>query len=147
MRLTAVPTRGFISHLDLNVSNPSASIAFYEVLLNALGYERIELAEPERARWRLIADDGAHFEIEVRTPRGTPGSSRHRRQNPGIDHLAFHAASRAEVNAIFDLLTGHGYHVDEPPREYDYSPGYYAIGFDDPDGIRLEVVFDPVTNP
>ena len=51
------------------------------------------------------------------------------------------------MNTVFELLTENGYRVDEPPRTYDYSPGYYAVGFDDPDGIRLEVVFDPATNP
>lgn len=142
-----MPTRGFVSHLDLNVSDPSVSIPFYEVLLTGLGYEWIDLAEPDRACWRLIGDDGARFEIEIRPPRGMPASSRHVRDDPGIDHLAFHASSRADVDAIFELLTERGDVVDEPPRFYDYSPGYYAVGFDDPDGIRLEVVFDPITNP
>lgn len=142
-----MPTRGFINHLDLNIAEPSASIPFYEVLLTALGFERTETVEPERASWRLVADNGAHFEIEVRPPRGEPLSSRHRRNDPGIDHLAFHAESRADVDSIFERLTESGYVVDEPPRLYDYSPGYYAVGFDDPDEIRLEVVFDPATNP
>ncbi len=142
-----MPTRGFFSHVDLNVMNPPASITFYDTLLVGLGYERRELAESDRASWRIVANNGAHFEIEIRPPRGASGSIRHVRNDPGIDHLAFHAESQADVDSIFDLLTGSGYAVDEPPRTYDYSPGYYAIGFDDPDGIRLEVVFDPNTNP
>jgi glyoxylase I family protein len=33
------------------------------------------------------------------------------------------------------------------PREYpQYEPGYYAVFFLDPDGIKLEFVFTPVSN-
>ena len=33
--------------------------------------------------------------------------------------------------------------VLDPPAEYAYTPGYYAVFFADPDGIKLEVVFEP----
>lgn len=141
-----MPIRGFVNHLDLNVGNPSASIEFYDKLLVGLGFVRTAQDLTDRASWRLDADFGPHFEIEVRPSRSAPTPARHVRNDPGIDHLAFNAESEADVNAVFELLTEHGYPVDEPPRTYDYSPGYYAVGFDDPDGIRLEVVFDPTTN-
>ena len=142
-----MPTRGFISHLDLNVQTPSESIRFYALLLETLGFEQTELTDSARASWRLIADSGAHFEIEIRHSRGQPQSPSHVRDDPGIDHLAFHAESTSDVDAIHQVLISNGYVVDEPPRLYDYSPGYYAVAFDDPDGIRLEVVFDPSANP
>ncbi len=31
----------------------------------------------------------------------------------------------------------------DPPGEYDYTPGYYAVFFADPDGLKLEVVHEP----
>ena len=139
--------RGFVSHIDLNVSDPAASIPFYAVLLGYLGMERTELSEPGRASWRLVGAGGASFEIEVRRPRGASESGRHVRNDPGIDHPAFHAESEADVDAVFELMSSKGYVIDEPPRSYDYTAGYYAVAFDDPDGIRLEVVFDPLTNP
>ncbi|MEO1060978.1 MAG: VOC family protein [Actinomycetota bacterium] len=139
--------RGFLSHVDLNVVDPSASIPFYDTLLGALGFERTGLDSPGRASWRLVDDGGAHFEIEVRPRPDGAAADRHRRSDPGLDHLAFHAESRGDVDAVFERLIEAGHEVDEPPRLYDYSPGYYAIGFDDPDGIRLEVVHDPATNP
>lgn len=51
------------------------------------------------------------------------------------------------MNSIYQLIIESGYVVDEPPRTYDYSPNYYAVGLDDQDGIRLEVVFDARSNP
>ena len=90
--------------------------------------------------------DGVEFGIEVRPPRNTAPRSHHERYSPGIDHLAFHAESRSDVDGVFALLVEAGLPVADPPSEYDYSPGYYAVAFDDPDGIRLEVVYEPRAN-
>jgi glyoxylase I family protein len=141
-----VAARGFISHLDLNVANPAASVRFYELVLGHLGFEHHPV-EAGRSRWSLGYPDGARCEIEVRPPAQPARSARHERYSPGIDHLAFHAESRSDVDALHDKLVTAGYRVAEPPREYDYTPGYYAVAFDDPSGIRLEVVHDPTTNP
>jgi catechol 2,3-dioxygenase-like lactoylglutathione lyase family enzyme len=64
-----------------------------------------------------------------------------------IDHLAFHAENRADVDGVYGLLVEAGYEVADLPAEYDSTPGDYAVAFDDPDGIRLEVVHEPITNP
>ncbi len=77
----------------------------------------------------------------------TPPRDRHERYAPGLDHLAFHAESRADVDGLEAALVDAGYTVAEPAREYDYTPGYYAVAFDDPSGIRLEVVHEPAANP
>ena len=31
----------------------------------------------------------------------------------------------------------------DAPRQYDYLPGYYAVFFTDPDGLKLELVHVP----
>jgi hypothetical protein len=36
-----------------------------------------------------------------------------------------------------------GANFESPPKEYDYVPGYYAVFFHDPDGIKLELVHVP----
>jgi glyoxylase I family protein len=33
--------------------------------------------------------------------------------------------------------------VIDAPAEYDYLPGYYAVYFLDPDGMKLEVAHTP----
>ena len=139
-------TRGFISHLDLNVSHPEESIRFYALVLGHLGFERHDIDEG-RAWWSLRHADGAVFGIEVRPPAEPSPRLRHERYSPGIDHLAFHAASRDDVDALHAGLIDAGFAVADPPAEYDYTPGYYAVAFDDPSGIRLEVVHDPSGNP
>jgi catechol 2,3-dioxygenase-like lactoylglutathione lyase family enzyme len=142
-----MPIRGFVSHLDLNVSDPDASLVFYDVLLGHLGFARDNVAREPRARWTLTDETGAEFGVEIRPPAMSAPRTRHERYSPGIDHLALHAASRADVDTLFERLLSAGIEVADPPAEYDYTPGYYALALDDPDGIRLEVVHDPATNP
>ena len=141
-----MPTRGLISHLDLNVSDPSRSLPFYELVLDYLGLQRTEVSA-SRGIWEQQVAGGASWAIEVRCPREPTTRERHERYAPGIDHLAFHAESRADVDRLYQLLVEAGYDVADPPAEYDYTPGYYAVAFDDPDGIRLEVVHEPAANP
>ena len=33
--------------------------------------------------------------------------------------------------------------IESEPQEYTYGPGYYAVFFYDPDGIKLEIVHVP----
>jgi catechol 2,3-dioxygenase-like lactoylglutathione lyase family enzyme len=141
----SVATRASSVISTLNVASPVASVHFYELVLGHLGYRQHQVDEG-RSRWSLEYADGALFEIEVRPPAARATSERHVRYTPGIDHLAFHADSRSDVDALHQKLVSAGYPVAEPPREYDYAPGYYAVAFEDPSGIRLEVVHDPMTN-
>ena len=36
-----------------------------------------------------------------------------------------------------------GVTIESGPREYHYTPGYYAVFLYDPDGIKLEIVHEP----
>ena len=138
--------RGLISHLDLNVSDAARSLPFYALVLGHLGLQQLNVSA-NRCVWTQQFPNGATWGIEVRTPREAPPRSHHERYAPGIDHLAFHAESRADVDNLHATLIGAGYPVADPPAEYNYTPGYYAIAFDDPDGIRIEVVYEPEANP
>jgi hypothetical protein len=33
--------------------------------------------------------------------------------------------------------------LESEPQEYTYSPGYYAVFFYDPDGLKLEILHTP----
>jgi len=62
----------------------------------------------------------------------------------GLCEVAFRAESRAQVDALARDVTGWGGTILDPPREYsEYVPGYYAVFFADPDGIKLELVHIP----
>ena len=65
------------------------------------------------------------------------------RYSPGLHHLAFEAMSRAAVDERADWLGSVGAEIESEPQEYGYIPGYYAVFFYDPDGIKLEIVHIP----
>ena len=66
----------------------------------------------------------------------------HHRKPGALHHLAFKAASRAEVDRLHSELQGIGATIVSPPREYpEYTPaGYYALFFKDLEGIKYEIV-------
>jgi catechol 2,3-dioxygenase-like lactoylglutathione lyase family enzyme len=153
-----MPIRGPLTHVDLSISDPDASLPFYAALFSALGYERLDLPYPDfqgprprRAAWQVRFGSGASFGIEVRPASGP----NHRRPNdryaPGMHHMAFHAESPADVDRIHRVLLEAGATVLDPPADYSgqrgYTPGYYAAFYADPDGIKLEVAHIPDANP
>jgi glyoxylase I family protein len=131
--------RGAINHLDLTVSVLSVSTAFYDKVLGRLGYLRSAEYAGDIPCWILGGADG-NSSIGLHLARvDTP----HNRNAPGLHHLAFHSGSRAEVDAFHAFLVSERMHVLDAPAEYDYTPGYYAVFFADPDGIKLELVHEP----
>ena len=46
-----------------------------------------------------------------------------------------------------EWLRATGAEIESGPQEYVYSLGYYAVFFYDPDGIKLEIVHVPDTQP
>jgi catechol 2,3-dioxygenase-like lactoylglutathione lyase family enzyme len=61
----------------------------------------------------------------------------------GIHHLAFVAQSREQVDERAAWLRERDAEIESGPQEYEYTPGYYAVFFYDPDGIKLEIVHRP----
>ena len=65
------------------------------------------------------------------------------RYRVGLHHLAIEVASRAIVDERAEWLRGNGALLESDPQEYTYSPGYYAVFFYDPDGLKLEILHTP----
>jgi glyoxylase I family protein len=61
----------------------------------------------------------------------------------GLHHLAIEVASRAAVDERAEWVRGAGGTLESEPQEYGYLPGYYAVFFYDPDGLKLELLHVP----
>jgi catechol 2,3-dioxygenase-like lactoylglutathione lyase family enzyme len=153
-----MPVRGPLTHIDLSISDPDRAIPFYEALLLALGYERLDISaadfqgpRPRRAAWRVRLGSGASFGIEVRPSSGPDRTRPNDRYAPGMHHMAFHAESSQDVEDIHRVMVTAGATVLDAPADYTgqrgYSPGYYAAFYADPDGIKIEVAHIPGSNP
>jgi catechol 2,3-dioxygenase-like lactoylglutathione lyase family enzyme len=128
---------GAINHIGLTVSDMTRAAAFYEALLTHLGYERVE----DTAQHILWAGPGGALGISPARPE--LAQRKHNRYAVGLHHLAFHAPRREDVDAAFEKLRAMGAEVTDEPAEYEYLPGFYAVYFLDPDGIKLEVAHTP----
>ena len=128
-----------LHHVDLVVSSIERSLPFYRDLLAPLGFHRIGEVEGERgeAIWYL---SGAGGSLGLREAQSEGAFDRYR---VGLHHLALEAGSRAVVNERADWVRGQGAEIESGPEEYSYLPGYYAVFFYDPDGIKLEIVHVP----
>ena len=130
---------GGVHHVDLVVSSIERSLPFYRELLGPLGWHGIGEVEGERGEtiWYL---SGRETSIGLREAQ-TPGTFD--RYTLGLHHLAFEVASRAVVDERAEWLRSTGAELESEPQEYTYMPGYYAVFFYDPDGIKLEILNVP----
>jgi catechol 2,3-dioxygenase-like lactoylglutathione lyase family enzyme len=134
--------RGFPSHVDLTATDLERSIPFYDRVLGRLGYRRPPAGRPPPT-WFRFRRDRSFFSLALQPTKPPSAGKEHDRYAPGLHHLAFHVESRQEVDDFFQFLVETQAPVLDPPAEYDYTPGYYAVFFADPDGLKLEVVHEP----
>jgi glyoxylase I family protein len=129
-----------VHHVDLVVSSIERSLPFYRDLLGPLGWHGLSEVEGERGEtiWYLW---GPGTSVGLRAAQSdSPGIDRYRM---GLHHVAFEAYSRALVDERAEWLRSQDAEIESGPEEYAYQPGYYAVFFYDPDGLKLEIVHVP----
>lgn len=133
-----------IDHLDLVVTSLERSLAFYRGLLQPLGYVRVsEIAGERGERVLYLGRAGGMGSVSLREAQSDAHAVPYDRYGVGLHHLAFRASSRGTVDERGAWLREQGAEIESGPEEYDYAPGYYAVFFYDPDGIKLELVHRP----
>ena len=131
-----------VHHVEVNVLDYQDSIAFYDAMFGWLGYRSFWTLDIEyRSTYYMARFPVPHSYIGIQ-PAATGGKLRHTDQAVGINHVALWARSRTEVDRFHDeFLLPRSVPVIYAPREYpEYTPGYYAVFFDDPiNGIQWEL--------
>ncbi|AUT01403.1 bleomycin resistance protein [Nostoc sp. CENA543] len=128
---------GAVNHIALTVSDMNRSEVFYNALLGFLGYQQEEKTD----QLILWASNNGVITISPANPESP--NKNHDRYSVGLHHLAFSADNREQVNSLHQFLVERGVKILDPPAEYSYLPGYYAVYFLDPDGIKLELTHTP----
>ena len=136
-----------VDHLDLVVTSLADSLDFYRGLLEPLGYTRSAEIGGERGE-RVVYLGGpggtsVTTSVSLRERQSDAHAVPYDRYAVGLHHLAFAAESREQVDERAAWLRERGARIESEPREYNYKPGYYAVFFYDPDGIKLEIVHSP----
>ena len=131
-----------VHHVDLVVSSIERSLPFYRDLLGPMGWHGLSEVEGERGEtiWYLT---GPATSVGLRAAQPARLGGRYDRYSVGLHHVAFEAFSRRTVDERAEWLREHGAEIESGPEEYGYLPGYYAVFFYDPDGIKLEILHVP----
>jgi catechol 2,3-dioxygenase-like lactoylglutathione lyase family enzyme len=116
-------------HIDLRVKNRESAQRFYSKILPAIGFRVDKSGE----KWGLFEADGS---IAV----AFFGFTEEADHQPNGNRIAFWAPSREGVDKVAEVLRDAGAtNIEGPEVCVEYSPGYYAVFFEDPDGNKLEV--------
>jgi glyoxylase I family protein len=134
----------FLSHVDLVVSSLERSLPFYRGLMERLGGLEEHEVEGERGETiHYLSPKTAGGALGVRQKTSDEHPVPYDRYAVGVHHVALNAASREVVDDVAGWLQETGAPIESGPREYGYTPGYYAVFFHDPDWLKLEVVYRP----
>lgn len=120
----------FFDHIDLRVRDRARAQQFYSKVLPALGFARDESGE----KWGAfqVRSDGEPVEFF--------GFTEDANHSPNETRIAFWAQSREEVDRLAGIVRDAGGKNLEGPQIWtEYTPGYYALFFEDPEGNKLEV--------
>lgn len=124
-----------LHHVEINVSNLEISRAYYDNLLPLLGYKMYQ----EWPQGFSFKYDETYI-VFVQTEEKHLEAPYHRGRT-GLNHLAFHAQSRKQVDEITSMLENKGTKILYKDRHpYAGGENYYAVFFEDPDRIKLEIV-------
>jgi catechol 2,3-dioxygenase-like lactoylglutathione lyase family enzyme len=127
-------------HVQINVTQASRSFPFYRGLLAYLEFRLLH----EDAK-SLGFSDGAIDLWLIEAEERHAGFGFHRKRT-GLNHLAFRLGSRGAVDRFArEFLAPRGCALlYDTPREFpEYGQGYYAVFFEDPDRLKLEVAHVP----
>jgi len=124
-----------IDHVYLAVRDLAHSEAFYDrVMTGVLGYRK--------AKGDLGGAPHVHYynrQFGFSLCPAREGAPDHDGYAPGLHHFCFRVIDEAAVDRAASELRAA--HVDVSEGRYypEYAPDYYAVFFQDPDGIRLEI--------
>lgn len=131
-----------IGHTGINLSNSGKSFKLWKDLLDYLGFKITE-----EGKSHFDASDGQGYLCVSVTGKKYSVDGFHRKRT-GLNHIAFRVSSSELVDQFVSEFIA--------PRNIDtlyggakaypeYVKGYYAVYFEDPDRIKVEVVYEPLS--
>jgi catechol 2,3-dioxygenase-like lactoylglutathione lyase family enzyme len=118
-----------LDHIDLRVKDLATARKFYGQILPALGFTCD----------RSDRDWGTFYAFGPGKPSEFFGFTEDPQHQPNGTRIAFWAETRQEVDQFAEIARKAGARNFEGPEVCsEYSPGYYALFFEDPEGNKLE---------
>ncbi|MGM7667051.1 reverse transcriptase-like protein [Microbacterium sp. A93] len=128
---------GRLHHVEIWVADLPAARDGLGWLLQQLGYA----VSGEWSEGTSYQGAGEYLVLESGPDVAAAG---HERRRPGLNHLAFHAGTRAEVDALTSAARERGFTLLFADR-HPFAGGrnHYAAYLEAPDGFEVELVADP----
>jgi catechol 2,3-dioxygenase-like lactoylglutathione lyase family enzyme len=136
--------QGILHHVEIYVSDLEKTKLFWTWLLfDKLNYE-IYQKWPSGISYKL----GETYIVFVKTETEFIENTYHRK-NTGLNHLAFHCDTRAFVDELTQELEEKNISIlYKNKHPFAGGENYYAVFFEDPDRIKVEVVAkEKIVNP
>ncbi len=128
-----------LGHVGINLSNSAKSFALWKDLCAYFGF--------------AISADAGHFDAQndgtylcVTTTKKKHREAGFHRKRTGLNHIAFRVRSQKDVDRFVEefLAPRRITPLYGGAKAYpEYAKGYYAVYFEDPDRIKIEVVCEP----
>jgi len=123
-----------LHHVEINVSDLNKSLSFWQWLLENLGYKEYQSWDQGKS-WKL----NDCYIVFVQTEEKHKNVVYHRCKT-GLNHLAFHARSREHVDQITEECRRRNITILYKDRHPYAGKEAYAVYFEDPDRIKIELV-------
>ncbi|WP_456274567.1 VOC family protein [Bacillus sp. AK031] len=124
-----------LHHVEIYVTDLKRTVEFWGWFLGELGYTSYQKWDRGQS-WKF----GETYLVFVQTEDRYMDIPYHRCRT-GLNHLAFHAVSRSQVDEMTGKLKDRGTNIlysDKHP--FAGGEDYYAVFFEDPDRIKVELV-------
>lgn len=135
-----------VHHVEFSVLEYEESIKFFDKMFGWLGYKSFWTLDIDyRSTYYMARFPFFHSYIGIQ-PAKTGERLKSSEHPTGIHHIALWATSKKEIDVFFkEFLQKNNIDVTDPPSEYPvYTPGYYAVFFNDPiTGIHFELANTP----
>ena len=125
-------------HIQINVSDFKKSKKFYSKMFKILGW-KVFMEEESIISW--INDDFSFWLVETES---NFKDKKFHRKDTGLNHIAFKVNSKGEVDEFFNRFLSNKKEIvlyNSPKKYPEYGENYYAVYFEDPDRIKLEVTY------
>ena len=123
-----------IDHIYVSVTDMRRAEKFYDAVMKLLDFRKGAMP--------IGGDEHLHYFNRVTQYSIRPArvEQKHDPYQSGLHHLCFRVENNQQVDAVADALSQLDIQCSKPQFYPEYADDYYAVFFEDPDGIRLEVV-------
>ena len=127
--------KGRLHHIEIYVSDLKKTKEFYTWFLKEIGYKDFQSWD---MGFSMILENTYIVFVQVEEKYN---DIKYHRCRAGLNHLAFYGGTRKQVDVFRDKLINKGIKLlydDKYP--FAGGKGYYALYFEDPDRMKLELV-------